>query len=665
MKATFLFASLLALAPIAPAQAFTLTTQTTGGTTLGSWAGANSWFFDINVTNPGGISITQIDTRILTGTGTMDVYVTAAGGSFVPVISTPAAWTNVGTAPMSATATGMATGLLTAPILLAPGTYGMCLHLINLQGTYSSPGTPPTIPLVYNDANLTIDCNVSRMRNCTTVDPFTGGTSPNPRVPNLIVSYTTSPQSVNFTSDVTRGVSPLTVQFSDRSYSTLPGGIIAWAWDFDNDGIVDSNQPNPLHTYTACGNYTVSLTIADNSGAFTETKIDYIQTDLFTATGFSWQYAGANTIQFTDTTAPTPSIWAWDLDGDNVIDSTLPNPQFVYPLGTAEVTVTQTVTLACRAAVTTTRRILVSQGLETTDLAGLIISTTATGGTNLFDLTVNTPTGVVINAMHVRSNVALGSNLGVDVWINPTTYVGNQAIPDVWRRVASTTVLSAGPGARSLVTFPEGIYLPAGTYGVAVQQIGNSPIYTNMNGVQTFSNADMTITAGATMADPLFSTGTYFSPRIWNGAIYYSTAPVAYNAGYTFFNLGCASSLGVSGNTSTTAPHLGTVMSIQVDNMPYGVAFLLLGFSKTNSAFGPLPLDLGLVGAPGCFLRVSNDARFLLIAPGGTASALNLPIPNNTSLLGMRFFTQPLVLDATVNALGLVTGDAAAGVLGN
>ncbi len=56
-----------------------------------------------------------------------------------------------------------------------------------------------------------------------------------------------------FTSDITSGSAPLTVQFTDTS----DGTPTVWVWDF-GDGFQSTDQ-NPVHTYTATGSYTVSF----------------------------------------------------------------------------------------------------------------------------------------------------------------------------------------------------------------------------------------------------------------------------------------------------------------------------------------------------------------------------------------------------------------------
>lgn len=63
-----------------------------------------------------------------------------------------------------------------------------------------------------------------------------------------------------------------TVQFKDKS----TGEITSWAWDFENDGVVDRTEQNPDHTYRTNGNYTISLTITTPDCQDTETKQEYI-----------------------------------------------------------------------------------------------------------------------------------------------------------------------------------------------------------------------------------------------------------------------------------------------------------------------------------------------------------------------------------------------------
>lgn len=68
--------------------------------------------------------------------------------------------------------------------------------------------------------------------------------------------------TAEFSSDITQGIEPLTVQFTDYSHPGQ-GTIINWLWIFGDGGT--STEQNPVHTYTSPGVYTVSLTVIDQN----------------------------------------------------------------------------------------------------------------------------------------------------------------------------------------------------------------------------------------------------------------------------------------------------------------------------------------------------------------------------------------------------------------
>ena len=45
-----------------------------------------------------------------------------------------------------------------------------------------------------------------------------------------------------------------------------PATRAGFQWDFDGNGIVDSIDPNPTHTYATAGTYTVKLTVVNLAG---------------------------------------------------------------------------------------------------------------------------------------------------------------------------------------------------------------------------------------------------------------------------------------------------------------------------------------------------------------------------------------------------------------
>jgi formylglycine-generating enzyme required for sulfatase activity len=78
-----------------------------------------------------------------------------------------------------------------------------------------------------------------------------------------------------FSATPTSGLPPLDVQFTDES---TPGSspITSWAWDFNNDGVVDSTEQNPQPTFQDLGTYDVKLSVGSASGPDSLTKNDYI-----------------------------------------------------------------------------------------------------------------------------------------------------------------------------------------------------------------------------------------------------------------------------------------------------------------------------------------------------------------------------------------------------
>ena len=100
----------------------------------------------------------------------------------------------------------------------------------------------------------------------------------------LSANYTAPAGPVaDFYANVTDGVAPLAVQFNDMS----TGDITNWTWDFDNNGVIDSEEQNPDHVYTDPGIYTVRLNVTGPGGNDEEIKVDYITvTERIPATPF-------------------------------------------------------------------------------------------------------------------------------------------------------------------------------------------------------------------------------------------------------------------------------------------------------------------------------------------------------------------------------------------
>lgn len=151
------------------------------------------------------------------------------------------------------------------------------------------------------------------------------------------------------------------------------------------------------------------------------------------------------------------------------------------------------------------------------------------GGASLwtvyFDINVTNPNGINITGFDVNSSTAPNTAFSLDVYttVSGGTHVGNTSLPAAWTLMGTGSGLTAGTDLPSNVDVSD-FTLAQGTYGMAIRYIGAAPRYTNGNGSnQFFSNADVALTLGqaqATTTAP-FTGGTPFSPRVWNGTIYY------------------------------------------------------------------------------------------------------------------------------------------------
>jgi YVTN family beta-propeller protein len=139
----------------------------------------------------------------------------------------------------------------------------------------------------------------------------------------------------NFSSNVTNGSAPLSVQFNDSSENATE-----WFWNF-GDGIYSTKQ-NPAHIYSSAGAYTVNLTVSngykiasksvivtvlqetDSSGPITvpETELPVVNFNSNVTSGYA-----PFSVQFNDS-SENATEWFWNF-GDGIY-STEQNPAHTY-----------------------------------------------------------------------------------------------------------------------------------------------------------------------------------------------------------------------------------------------------------------------------------------------------------------------------------------------
>jgi len=97
-----------------------------------------------------------------------------------------------------------------------------------------------------------------------------GGSDTMTRTDYITVTEPIPAPVANFSANVTEGLLPRTIQFTDTS----TGSPTSWYWDFGD--INNSTLQNPVHVYTRAGNHTVSLKASNAGGMNTTVKYRYI-----------------------------------------------------------------------------------------------------------------------------------------------------------------------------------------------------------------------------------------------------------------------------------------------------------------------------------------------------------------------------------------------------
>jgi hypothetical protein len=136
-------------------------------------------------------------------------------------------------------------------------------------------------------------------------------------------------------------------------------------------------------------------------------------------------------------------------------------------------------------------------------------------------------------------------------------------------------------------------------------------------------------------------------------------------ASFEIFGAGCLADAAIPEirNAFGALPWLAESFSLELSSLPpAGIPFGILGDSDTMLGDAPLPLDLGILGFPGCHLWVSADVFSPPLANLGGTATWTFDIPGNLpSLVGKEYFFQGVVFfgagDAAVtNACGVVVG---------
>lgn len=95
--------------------------------------------------------------------------------------------------------------------------------------------------------------------------------------------------------------------------------------------------------------------------------------------------------------------------------------------------------------------------------------------------------------------------------------------------------------------------------------------------------------------------------------------------------------------TSFVIPPGTSDVNFSVSNLPFGICILMFGFDNVDWNGAPLPLEMGWLGAPGCYLRI--DPVVFPVIPGTYTLQ---------SAAGSGIYAQAVSLDPAANPGGLI-----------
>lgn len=238
-----------------------------------------------NVTEPSPIitSIVGNDTICQGGLGTLSAYATGGAGNY-SFAWQPTAVVNSGLYSATPTSTTNYT-VVAYDVNGCPGTidtatiYVYSLGPENIQAQAYSPICPGQSTVVYVQTYNTGDSLLFTWNNG--LGTGMGGFVVEPTVPTSYVVTVSNlcgtsitdtvdvvfndPPTIVLGSDITNGCVPISVHFTDSSYSSNPlDPIVSWEWSFGDNTL--SNIQNPSHDYNIAGSYPVTLTVTTLGG---------------------------------------------------------------------------------------------------------------------------------------------------------------------------------------------------------------------------------------------------------------------------------------------------------------------------------------------------------------------------------------------------------------
>ena len=232
----------------------------------------------------------------------------------------------------------------------------------------------------------------------------------NTKTLNIVIVFI--PQA-NFSSNITVGCIPMTVQFQDES-DFFP---TSWLWSFPGGNPSTSTQQNPTVVYNFAGQFDVTLVATNSAGSNSITITKYITAKTVPAPNFSFSVNG-HTVTFTNNTVGTGITYLWDFGDGNT--STDFSPVHVYAQQ-GDYSVSLTATNICGS-------VTFSKSVTILDKPDADFNSDVTTGcspltVNFHDLSMNNPT--------TWKWILPGGSPALSFSQNPTIIYNNQGVYNV------------------------------------------------------------------------------------------------------------------------------------------------------------------------------------------------------------------------------------------
>ena len=153
----------------------------------------------------------------------------------------------------------------------------------------------------------------------------------------VVIKVNATPKAMA-TASATSGTAPLAVTFNGLGSTDADGDALTYAWDLDGDKLLDdSTAAQPSFNYTTPGTHTATLKVTDTKGASSTATVAITVNATPKAVATASMTSGTaplvvafNGLASTDADGDALT-YAWDLDGDTLLDDSMaPQPAFVY-----------------------------------------------------------------------------------------------------------------------------------------------------------------------------------------------------------------------------------------------------------------------------------------------------------------------------------------------